>query len=319
MMDTTHQDLPLRHVSEADTRRAMDIGMAAEVIRETYRGMAGGAVRLSAPSAMAVSGPPHRLGVKGAVLEPQDVAGVRLTSRAASRIFLWRLSSGEPLALVDESWLYRFRTGVSAAVVAGLLLGGRRPEKVALVGTGPIGWEMACALDLLIGPAVLAVAARRPESAEDFARRAGAAGVAVEPATSPAEAARDADVVVTITASDRAFLADADLRPDALVLSMGGTPEFAFDVWQTAGVRLVDEIGYALGRGDIGAWIAAGEIDAAGVEAGLTGTVAALAAGEVTLPAPPAGRVLAIVQGVAALDIALAAAVVDTLETERRA
>lgn len=302
----------LRLISEPETRQALSIDLAADMIVETFRASGRGTASASTPSAMRISGPPHRITAKGAVLADRDLAGVRLASLGHPRTMLWRLSTGEPIALVDESWLYRFRTGVSAAVVAQMLL----PAGIgtaAIVGAGPIAWEAARAICHLLAPERLLVAARRPESAASFARRAEAAGLPVLPVADAREAAREAELLVTITTADQAILGAGDLRRGATVLSMGGGSEFTFDAWQSAQARFVDDLDYALSRGDAGDWIARGETEAAAFEASLTGTVGDLALGRWRGRSREGETVMAIVQGFAALDIALASLVLERL------
>jgi len=59
----------------------------------------------------------------------------------------------------------------------------------------------------------------------------------------------------------------------------------------------------------VAAWIAAGQDDIQGIQASVTGTIAALADGTVGDPRQRAGLAMAIVQGTTALDVALAHAV----------
>ncbi len=296
-------------ISEQETRESLSTALAAEIVEGTYRAIADGTVEASQPSVMRITGQPHRLGTKGAVLHHLGIAGVRLTSRAAPRIMLWSLSSGEPIAFIDESHAYRFRTGVSAAVCGRYLLKQPSSSRVAIVGAGPIAHEAALAIDAALVPGEITVAARSAASAERFAHRAAEAGVSVTPEADVARAVRGADLVVTITSANEVLVRLDDLKPDVAVLSMGGGLEVDHAVWTAAEHRFVDDLDYALHQGDAAAWITRGHCDQQGFETSLTGTIAALAAGAAGDPRQRSGLAMAIVQGTTALDIALAHAV----------
>jgi alanine dehydrogenase len=288
-----------------ECRGALSVHAAAGIIDETYRAIGEGKVEASQPSMMRIGTTPLRLGAKGAVLNHLDIAGVRLTSRAAPRLMLWSLESGEPIAFFDESEMYRFRTGVSAAVVARYLLQGRPLQRAAIIGAGPIAQQMASAIHQLLLPSRIAVTARNRTSAERFAADAMARGEPVVVADTVIEATRDAQLIITITSANEVLVMPEHVSADAILLSMGGGLEISHDVWNSASCRFVDDLSYALHQGDAANWIKAGTIDRAAFEASLTGTVADLAAGRVTIPARE-GPVMAIVQGTTALDIALA-------------
>src|SRR5690606_30928649 len=117
------------YFTEADSQGAISIAHAAQIIDEAYRAVGDGRSRARSPSRMEIGGTPHRLGAKGAVLDHLGVAGVRLTSRSEPRLMLWSLETGAPLAFFEEKAMYRFRTGVSASVVAGYLLADRSPDR----------------------------------------------------------------------------------------------------------------------------------------------------------------------------------------------
>ncbi|MEP9399100.1 NAD(P)-binding domain-containing protein [Mesorhizobium sp. KR2-14] len=298
------------YFAEADSRGAIEIALAAQIIDDTYRAIGEGRVHASAPSMMRIGTTPHRLGAKGAVLDHLGVAGVRLTSRAAPRLMLWSLETGEPVAFFDERTMYRFRTGVSAAVVAGYLLRARPLRRAAIIGAGPIASQIALAIHELLKPSQIVVASRSPESAERFAADCRASGLPASSAQSAPEAVHEADLVVTITTANEVLVRREHLKDGATVLSMGGGLEIDHVIWASAAVRFVDDLSYALLQGDAHAWIAGGLIDAAGFEASLSGTIGELAAGRVP-DRPSDGIAMAIVQGTTALDIALAHAVYD--------
>lgn len=292
--------------TQNDTAGALSISAAAEVVDATYRAIGEGWVEASIPSMMRVGTTSFKLGAKGAVLNHVSVAGVRLTSRAAPRLLLWSLETGEPIAFFDESEMYRFRTSVSAAVAAHYFLKGRPVNRVAIIGAGPIAKHTASAIYQLLEPARIAVTARSLTSAERFAADASTRGEPVVVANDVCDAALGADLIVTITNANEVLVRPEHVGPNTVVLSMGGGLEVAHDVWTSAAGRFVDDLDYALQQGDAAAWITAGVMDRTGFEASLAGTIGALAAGIALAPTGDTGHSMAIVQGTTALDIALA-------------
>lgn len=292
-------------VDKDGTANSRDFARAAEVVDATYRAIGEGRVEASSPSMMQIGSTAFRLGAKGAVLHHLNIAGVRLTSRRAPRLMLWSLDTGEPVAFFDESEMYRFRTGVSAAVAANYILRGRQIERAAIIGAGPIAQQIASALHQVSNARSIAVTARNASSSQRFADDAQTRGEPVLVTTSVDEATAGADLIITITSANEVLVRPEHVGTNAVVLSMGGGLEVAHDVWASASARCVDDLSYALHQGDAAAWVKAGKFDQSSFEASLTGTVAELATGKIYARCD-AGHVMAIVQGTTALDIALA-------------
>lgn len=298
-------------ITEAQTRAVLNARDAADIIAATYRNIAAGAVTASRPSAMTITRLPHRLGAKGAVLERDGIAGVRLTSRTAPRQMLWSLETGEPLALIDESHLYRLRTGVSAVVVAQALFANESISRLAIIGTGPIAFEMVKAFDTLLKVDEIVVSARSRASTQAFCDRMAQFGRTVEQASDIGSAVHGASLVVTITTASEELLLPEDVAEGTVVISMGGGLEVSHAIWARAAGRFVDDLSYALHQGDAAAWIERRETTAMAFEAGLTGRVGQLVAG--TYAEDVKRGAMAIVQGTTALDIALGYHVFGTL------
>ncbi|MGV3635126.1 MAG: NAD(P)-binding domain-containing protein [Pseudorhodoplanes sp.] len=292
----------MRMISEAETIDALSIAEAAEVIAETYKALGSGTVQASTPSAMRVAGPPHRIQLKGAILGADGIAGARLSSRGHPRLMLWDLASGAPILFLEENWLYAFRTGVSGAVVARWLMPRPKP-RIALIGAGAIATHMARAFGELCSPELISVASRTRESAERLAANVRNTRIVV--ADSIEAAVRNADIVATITTSPARIVKSEWIKPGATVLSMGGGPEFDIGVWHNASYRFVDDIDYALYQGDLSAWVKDGSLTEADVKASVTG-IGEVANGRWQGQQNANEGVLAVIQGLTALDLALA-------------
>lgn len=292
----------MRMISEAETVDALSIAEAAEVIAQTYGALGRGEVEPSTPSAMRVAGPPHRIQLKGAVLSHHGIAGARLSSRGHPRMILWNLESGAPILFLEENWLYSFRTGVSGAVVANWMTPRANP-RIALIGAGAIATHMARAFGELCAPESISVASRTRESAERLAADVRNAHVVV--ADSIETAIRNADIVATITTAASRIVQSDWIKPGATVLSMGGGPEFDIGIWHNAAHRFVDDLDYALYQGDLSSWVKDGALTQSGVTTNIVG-IGEVANGRWPGRRSPSESVLAVIQGLTALDLALA-------------
>jgi ornithine cyclodeaminase/alanine dehydrogenase-like protein (mu-crystallin family) len=294
----------MRMIPAAETVDALSISEAAQVIERVYAGLAAGTVVPSSPSAMRIAGPPHRIQVKGAVLQDEGIAGARLSSLRDPRLMLWDLESGAPILLLEESWLYTFRTGISGAVVARWLSPCARP-RIALIGAGKIATQMARGFVELCDPAQIRVAARTSGSAERLVEAVGKGRADFVVAPSIEEAVRGADIVATITTASEPIVEPSWIGQGALVLSMGGVQEFRPQTWHWARHRFVDDLDYALYQGDLAAFVKSGAVSSDEIRAKIV-SIGEVAAGRWPGRSDPAEGVYAVIQGLTALDLALA-------------
>jgi ornithine cyclodeaminase/alanine dehydrogenase-like protein (mu-crystallin family) len=289
-------------ISAAETVDALSIAEAADIITQTYKALGNGDAEPSTPSAMRVAGPPHRIQLKGAILKGDGIAGARLSSRGHPRLVLWELESGAPILFLEENWLYAFRTGVSGAMVAQWLTPRKNP-RIALIGAGAIATHMARAFGELCAPDVIAVAARTRDSAERLAVNVRNARVMV--ADSIEDAVRGADIVATITTAPERIVRSGWMKPGATILSMGGGPEFDIGAWRGAAHRFVDDLDYALYQGDLASWVKDGALTVSEINSAIAG-IGEVANGRWRGRSAGSETVLAVIQGLTALDLALA-------------
>lgn len=294
----------MRMISVDQTIDALSIPEAAEVIERTYAALATGDVAPSSPSAMRIMAPPHRIQVKGAVLRHEGIAGARLSSARDPRIILWNIETDETLGLLEESWLYTFRTGISGAVVARWLSPGPQP-RIALIGAGKIATHMARGFAELCDPASIRVAARTLQSAQQLVSAVTAPGVDIAAAPTIEEAVRNADIVATITTASSPVVKPPWIKEGALVLSMGGAQEFEVETWHKATHRFVDDIDYALYQGDLAGWSQSGALTVDTVKSQIA-SIGDVAAGRWPGRRTASEGVYAAIQGLTALNLALA-------------
>lgn len=294
----------MRMITAAETVDALSISEAASVIEQVYAGLASGTVVPSSPSAMRIAGPPHRIQVKGAVLQDIGIAGARLSSLRDPRLILWDLESGSPILLLEESWLYTFRTGISGAVVARWLSPTPNP-RIALIGAGKIATHMARGFAELCNPSSIRVASRTVQSAERLVSALGDQTTDIAVADSIEEAVRDADIVATITTASAPLVDPSWIKQGALVLSMGGVQEFSPQTFQAATHRFVDDLDYALYQGDLASFVKAGAVAESDIRSSMV-SIGAVAAGQWNGRANASETVYAVIQGLTALDLGLA-------------
>ncbi len=273
---------------------------------------------LSHPSSAFMSLPrdkPAVCRIKGAHLASMGVAGARLATPGYYYCWLTDFEGGQPIALVAEDWLHRRRTATTGALAARWLA---RPgaRTAALIGAGKIGREFVRTLTHALPLDELRIASGSGDSAKalvkDFGTTLGQTQLMA--ASSIEQAVRGADIVVTITKARQAFLQPGWLEEGAVLLSMGGVPEVSFGVLGEIDRLIVDDIDYALAQGDLHAWVKSGAITKEDLLARIDADI-----GEVSIGAKPGRRdknerILAVIQGMAVCDLAMAKMVLDRAE-----
>lgn len=141
-------------------------------------------------------------------------------------------------AVLDSGDVTAIRTAATA-VVAARALGAREGATVAVIGAGPVGRRIVEALPYALQLGALRLWSRDPGRATELAVVAPA-DVPHQVFDTPAEAAAEADVVITCTPSRAPLLTAADLAEHALVLAMGsdspGKRELAGDLLAGASI-----------------------------------------------------------------------------------
>ncbi len=258
---------------------------------------------------------PAKCRLKGAHLKPLGVAGARLATPGYYYCWLTDFEGGQPIALVAEDWLHRRRTATTGALAARWLA---RPgaSHACVVGAGKIGREFVRTLAHALPFWEIAIASRSGESAREladsFGHRIGETRISA--AHTIEEGISRADVVVTITKAKEAFVKPGWLKEGALLLSMGGVPEVEFGVLGECDRFFVDDTDYALAQGDMHAWIKQGSIGKEALLARVDADIGELAIGAKPGRGSESERILAVIQGMAVCDLAMAKRVLDKAE-----
>ncbi|WP_439598988.1 hypothetical protein [Falsiroseomonas sp.] len=282
---------------------------ALEAVTEAWREYGQARQVLSDPPSLRLATPGAQFRVKGAMLPDSGLAGFRLLSEgeAARDWFFLTDIQGRPLALIEASWLRSLRTASTAALAA-KLLAAPGVTSAAVIGAGRIAAHLPAALALALpGLATLHVAARQAEAVEAFcAARQGSLALKLEAAASPAEAAAKAGLVITVSSATAPVIGAADLAPGATLVALGQA-DVAADVLGWAEAFFVDSADFSRPGGNLGAWMAAGATTELALARQVAPDLGLVAAGLAPGRGAPGQNVLAVLQGMAIGDLALAA------------
>lgn len=155
---------------------------------------------------------PDGLGIKLVTFYPPNALRGLHTHMAV--ILLFERDTGTPLAVMDGRLITEMRTAAVSAVATDLLAS---PDArvLAILGSGVQAQSHVEALKLVRRFDEIRVWSRTPSNAEKFAAEVGGT------ATSADKAAKDADVVVTVTSSTTPVLEGKWLKPGAHVNAVG--------------------------------------------------------------------------------------------------
>lgn len=160
-----------------------------------------------------------------------DVAGLKWVSsfpgnldhgiaRASAVLILNDTRTGRPRAVLEGSLISARRTAASAALGAKLLLEGRMPERVGLIGTGLINLEIARFLGVAIGARRFLLQDLDEARARSFAARLASelGEVETEIAGRTEEVLASCPLVSFATTATRPFVQDLSACPEGAVL-----------------------------------------------------------------------------------------------------
>jgi thiomorpholine-carboxylate dehydrogenase len=130
-------------------------------------------------------------------------------------IVLMDPATGQPLAVMDGTWITALRTAAASAVAADALAPAG-PKVVAMLGSGALARSHATALRAVRPVSEVRIWSRDPANVARCAEEVG--GVACQSAE---EAVRGADIVCTVTNASEPVLRGAWLKPGAFVAAVG--------------------------------------------------------------------------------------------------
>ena len=208
---------------EADVRRLLTMDDCIGWLEESFRAYAQGQAR-NLPRAR-VRHPAGILHVLPAADLAQDAIGLKAytSGHGGTRflVVLYRASTGELLALLEADYLGQVRTGAASGLATKYLA---RPDarRLGLFGTGTQARTQLAAVAAVRRLESVTAWSRDPARREQFCREMSAQlGLPVRPASTPEEAARGQDIIVTITTAREPVLHGEWLAPGTHVNAAG--------------------------------------------------------------------------------------------------
>jgi ornithine cyclodeaminase len=306
----------MRLLGDGDVRAAISYDTALEIARRTLRDQAEGRAILSSPSAMMLDATPlggQKAKFKAAAVGHLGASGIRLlshpspTDEAHNYCAVYGNEDSMLWGLVAERWLSRVRTAAFGAVSIEPLVN-PGPLVVCLFGSGGIAHEMVPLLARVLRVEELRVNSRRAESSSQFVdRHRTVVGFPMRAEPDRRRAAKDADVIITLTESPTPLVSPGTLKPGAVVCSMGSYNEVDYGVLLESQRLVVDDADFAAEMGDGGAWISQRHLSRAQFAARIDALACDVIAGKKPGRRAPSDRIVALIQGMAIGDVAFAA------------
>jgi len=219
-----------------------------------------------------------------------------------SMIMLIDPKLGTFTAIMDGTLITNWRTGAQAAV--GLkYLRKERSVKLGLYGAGVQGRTTTMAISTIFNIEQIRVYDLYPEASVQFAdemKKFVEEEITVVDA--PQEAAKNVDVIITVTQSKEKFLKETWVEPGTVVFSIGSYQECDDEFILAADRIVVDHVEQCLHRGVLKELSEAGRIS----EETLYATIGELAAGKKPGNVSENERILCVPIGTGAMDIAVA-------------
>lgn len=209
---------------EADVHALLPMSLALEAVEEAFRHLADGAAvlhprqRLSLPEKSYL----HYMAAADSI---RGYAGMKIYTNAGRSLRflvpLYRVATGELLALIEADKLGQMRTGAASGIATKYMA----REDAAMVGIVGTGWQAGSQLEAIAAVRKLErvrAFGRDPERRARFAREmTERLRVPVEAVDSPEAAVREADIVVTVTTASKPVVLGAWLAPGAHINAAG--------------------------------------------------------------------------------------------------
>lgn len=316
-----------RLLSQQEVQQLITMKDVIEAVEKTFRGMGEGTVvnptKVGLDLGETASFPPYEgfMNAMPAYVGWQDIAGIKwaggfLGERKkmglpyiTSLILLIDPKVGNFRAVMDGAHITNLRTGAQTAVALKYLYP-KKHLRLGLYGAGMQGHTQTMAISELFDIEEVRVYDINPEASKKYVEDMkdtvkGDMVIAQTP-----EEASQADVVVCVTQSKDKFVKNAWLKPGTILFPMGSYQECEDAFILEADRIIVDHVGQCLHRGALKELSEAGKI----TEKNIHATIGELVAGKKKGRDSDSERVLCIPIGTGAMDIAVAATVLERAE-----
>jgi ornithine cyclodeaminase len=302
-------------ISSAVCEKLIDPARAVDLAERALRWEANGEVEYPVPRGLRMKTQDKRLtfhskavalpaiGVLGCRIVGYrvDADGSRPDADSSTRlVMLMDLSTGSPVAIVDEHYNYSLRTAASIGVAAKYLAG---PGPVlGLVGAGSVAQAVAAVmLDTLPLEGIHLFSRSRPRCQALAQSVSEKTDLPVTVCDSLEQVINSANVVVTATTARSPFIKAQDLRPSVLLCALGSN-ELEGEVYTSCNRLVVDDWLQTQSASDIAGLIA----DGCAVESKLSAELPEIIAGIKPGRQSPTETIIVRTEGLASQDIALA-------------
>ena len=318
------------YIPDELVRRNISVAETIEIVKEVYLAHGKDEAWLSDPSAQFLKEGASQVSyykIKGASIPSKKVAGFRIIGNTVSKTNdeLWTYRycyladpfTARPLAIIDETYQSFLRTGVTGAVALSLL-GKKDSTIVGIIGAGNIARHILEALGHLFSLREIRVNSRSKASQQSFSSEMEALlGIKVREVDSAESAVKGADLVITITDADTSLVSTGWLSAGATLCSMGNNQELDPKILYEVDKLFVDDFDFCRTVGDIHAWISRGYLKESEILERLYGTIPEVITGRKPGRVSPHEKILAVVQGMASCDLAIARLVYDKLRDSK--
>ena len=244
-------------ISEAQTRKLIDMPLALNAIDKIFHDRAAGKVR-NLPRRR-LKGSQKQLNIMAAWQEDWDLICLRAYAAEANTITLYNGRSGQIQAIINMGYLSSLRTGAATGVAA-KYLAPQNPKTLGVIGPG---WQAtfqveaianACAIQKIV------VFGRTPKKRSQFIKQMGKSVKSEWAETSSVdEVEAESDILVVSTDSTTPVAPGANLKEEVLVASIGANQAVKHEVSNDL-IGCMDSIvtdDLATAQGDSGDLIAA--------------------------------------------------------------
>ena len=223
----------MRIIAQSDVERLLPVAASVPVMRDAMIATSKGDVSLPIRQFMPVPGAAGKMAIMpgslGTAGESKEASfGIKLVCKYerplidgkpdplgthVGMVMLFDSAKGIPTAMLEGSSLTAIRTSAASALATDLLAR-KDATRLAVIGNGEQAMRHIAAMQAVRDIKHVTVWGRHTKRAADFAREAAEkCQVAVETASTPAEAVARADIICTTTSAKEPVLLGRDLKP----------------------------------------------------------------------------------------------------------